>query len=71
MFERDSEKILEGNISYTRGRYNYLVGSHDLAQNDFLFTIRYGDKSLLIKSLLMIGMLQCFKVGRNLKNELS
>jgi glycosyltransferase involved in cell wall biosynthesis len=52
----------KGYLSYTRGRYNYLIGEHGKAEKDFNLVIKQGSKRLAIKAFLMIVLLKLFKI---------
>jgi glycosyltransferase involved in cell wall biosynthesis len=47
----------EANLSYTRGRFNYLAGNYIVARKDLLMAIKHGQFKLMPKSLWMISAL--------------
>lgn len=48
------EKKFEGNLKYTKGRFEYLAGNTGSAKKNLLLSLRYGRLSVKIKSAMMV-----------------
>jgi glycosyltransferase involved in cell wall biosynthesis len=50
----------EANLSYTRGRFNYLAGNYIAARKDLLIAMKHSQFTLILKSLWMILAIRLF-----------
>lgn len=52
------EFLIEAQLSYVKGRFNYLIGNYPDAKKNLLVALRHGQPNISLKSLWMIAILQ-------------
>ena len=48
------KNILNARIEYKKGRYNFQIGNYDVAKKSLLFAIKNGEKTIYIKSIVLL-----------------
>ena len=57
LLSQHQKNKFEANLSYTRGRFNYLAGNCIAARNDLLIAMKHGQLKLMLKSVWMISVI--------------